>query len=58
MNVALINFFARRIIKGQMDINDVPKEHYSDVIKVLNEKKKALDEKSNSSESSSNDSNS
>lgn len=44
MNKPLVNFYARRIIKGYINIEDVPEENREDVLTQLKTIKSELDE--------------
>jgi hypothetical protein len=39
MNKALINFYARRIYKGSMEMKDIDKAYHNEVYKAINELK-------------------
>ena len=43
MNKPLVNFYARRIIKGYINIEDVPEENREDVLTQLKIMKSELD---------------
>ena len=54
MNKPLVNFYARRIIKGYINIENVPEENREDVLTQLENIKNELDEANETTSETSN----